>query len=213
MLELTKIEKELVKLSKNEKKRWQAIAMLLIKVRDEKLYESKSEESFSAWLNKLAENANLHPTGFWRFLAAGTYYLEKTGRDVDDLESVGVSAVKLELVKRIAEIEPSLEDDLFEKTITDNITVKELKDQLEILKDGLTMLDKRRADMLPVVNMFKDTLQNMTEYERAHVVGLLIASVHRTGNRQILEDVLVEINIPLSAESMGASAAEFSTSN
>ena len=38
MLEITKIEKELIKLSKSEKKKWQEIAILLIKVRENKLY-------------------------------------------------------------------------------------------------------------------------------------------------------------------------------
>ncbi len=58
MLEITKIEKELIKLSKSEKKKWQEIAILLIKVRENKLYISRAEDSFSSWLNKLAESAN-----------------------------------------------------------------------------------------------------------------------------------------------------------
>jgi hypothetical protein len=198
MLEITKIEKELIKLSKSEKKKWQEIAILLIKVREQNLFISQTENSYSAWLNKLAERANLHPSGFWRFLAAGTYYLEQTGKEVDALESIGISAHKLELVKKIAELEPALEKDLFEKVISDNVTVKELKDQFEILKDGLTSIDKKRSDMQYLVESFKDSLEsmNLTEYKR--VINHLIDSVHRTGNRQIIDEVLDGLNLPMS---------------
>lgn len=197
MLEITKIEKELIKLSKSEKKKWQEIAILLIKVRENKLFISQNEDSFSAWLNKLAERANLHPSGFWRFLGAGTYYLEQTGKEVDALESIGISAHKLELVKKISELEPSLEKDLFEKVISDNVTVKELKDQFEILKDGLTTLDKKRSDMNNLVESFKFTLESMNNSEYKRVINHLIDSVHRTGNRQIIEEVLEGLNIPM----------------
>ncbi len=197
MLEITKIEKELIKLSKSEKKKWQEIAILLIKVRENKLYISRSEDSFSSWLNKLAESANLHPSGFWRFLSAGTYYLEQTGKDVDALESIGISAHKLELVKKISEIQPELEAELFEKTVSDNVTVKELKDQFEILKDGLTSLDKKRSDMNILVESFKSTLESMNNSEYKRIINHLIDSVHRTGNRQIFDEVLEGLNIPM----------------
>lgn len=198
MLEITKIEKELIKLSKSEKKKWQEIAILLIKVREQNLFISQSESSFSAWLNRLAERANLHPSGFWRFLAAGTYYLEQTGKDVDALESIGISAHKLELVKKISELEPAIEKELFEKVISDNVTVKELKDQFEILKDGLTTLDKKRSDMNNLVESFKTSLNAMNNDDYKRVVNHLIDSVHRTGNRQIIDEVLEGLNLAIS---------------
>lgn len=195
MLEITKIEKELIKLSKSEKKKWQEIAILLIKVRENKLYISRAEDSFSSWLNKLAESANLHPSGFWRFLSAGSYYLEQTGKEVDALESIGISAHKLELVKKISEIQPELEAELFEKVISDNVTVKELKDQFEILKDGLTSLDKKRSDMNHLVLSFKNLLNSANTDEYKKIINHLIEVVHRLGNRQIFDEVLEGLNL------------------
>jgi len=195
MLEITKIEKELIKLSKSEKKKWQEIAILLIKVRENKLYISRSEDSFSSWLNKLAESANLHPSGFWRFLSAGSYYLEQTGKDVDALESIGISAHKLELVKKISELDPEIEKDLFEKVISDNVTVKELRDQFEILKDGLTSLDKKRSDMNHLVLSFKNLLSSANTDEYKKIINHLIEVVHRLGNRQIFDEVLEGLNL------------------
>lgn len=195
MLEITKIEKELIKLSKSEKKKWQEIAILLIKVRENKLYISRSEDSFSSWLNKLAESANLHPSGFWRFLSAGSYYLEKTGKEVDSLESIGISAHKLELVKKISELEPEIEMELFEKVISDNVTVKELRDQFEILKDGLTSLDKKRSDMNHLVLSFKELLSSANTDEYKKIINHLIEVVHRLGNRQIFDEVLEGLNL------------------
>lgn len=195
MLEITKIEKELIKLSKSEKKKWQEIAILLIKVRENKLYISRSEDSFSSWLNKLAESANLHPSGFWRFLSAGSYYLEKTGKEVDSLESIGISAHKLELVKKISELEPDIEMELFEKVISDNVTVKELRDQFEILKDGLTSLDKKRSDMNHLVLSFKNLLSSANTEEYRKIINHLIEVVHRLGNRQIFDEVLEGLNL------------------
>lgn len=195
MLEITKIEKELIKLSKSEKKKWQEIAILLIKVRENKLYISRSEDSFSSWLNKLAESANLHPSGFWRFLSAGSYYLEQTGKDVDALESIGISAHKLELVKKISELDPEIEKDLFEKVISDNVTVKELRDQFEILKDGLTSLDKKRSDMNNLVLSFKNLLSSANTDEYKKIINHLIEVVHRLGNRQIFDEVLEGLNL------------------
>ena len=197
MLEITKIEKELIKLSKSEKKKWQEIAILLIKVRENKLYISRSEDSFSSWLNKLAESANLHPSGFWRFLSAGTYYHEKTVKDLDALEYKGMRDHKLELVKKISKIQPELELKKKKKVISDNVTVKELKDQFEILKDGLTSLDKKRSDMNILVESFKCTLESMNNLEYKRIINHLIDSVHRTGNRQIFDEVLEGLNIPL----------------
>lgn len=194
MLEITKIEKELIKLSKSEKKKWQEIAILLIKVRENKLYISRSEETFSGWLNKLAESANLHPSGFWRFLSAGSYYLEKTGKDLDALESIGISAHKLELVKKISELDQQIELELFEKVTSDNVTVKELRDQFEILRDGLTSLEKKRTDMNHLVESFKNILNSANTEEYKKVASLFIEVVQRLGNRQILDEVLAELD-------------------
>lgn len=101
---LAAIEAELVRNAQSEKRRWQEVAGLLMRVERERLWQ-EAAPSFTAWLQGIARRADLQESVFWRCLKAGRIYLELSGRDALD-QNLDVSAESLELADKISRHAP-----------------------------------------------------------------------------------------------------------
>ncbi|MDB4975255.1 MAG: hypothetical protein JWN48_3596, partial [Myxococcaceae bacterium] len=74
------IETQLLERVRAEQRRWQDIAVLLMRVKREALWQGHAS-SFTAWVEGLARRADLQGSVFWRCLNAGRIYLELTGEE------------------------------------------------------------------------------------------------------------------------------------
>ncbi len=104
MSALAAIEAELVRNAQSEKRRWQEVAGLLMRVERERLWP-ETAPSFTAWLQGVARRADLQESVFWRCLKAGRIYLELSGREALD-QDLDVSAESLELADKISRHAP-----------------------------------------------------------------------------------------------------------
>lgn len=94
-MDLAALEAELLRLAQAEKRRWQQIAQLLMRVDRERLWVGQAL-SFTAWIQGMARRADLQESVFWRSLKAGRIYLELTGRDqLDAADSLSPEALEL----------------------------------------------------------------------------------------------------------------------
>lgn len=103
-MDLSNVEDELRRLAQAERRRWQQIAQLLMRVDRERLWEGHTA-SFTAWLQGMARRADLQESVFWRSLHAGRLYLELTGREELDADTA-LSPESLELADKIQRCAP-----------------------------------------------------------------------------------------------------------
>jgi hypothetical protein len=124
---LAHIEAELLDHAQAEKRRWQQIAKLLMKVDTERLWEGHAP-SFTAWVERMARRADLQESVFWRCLKAGRIYLELTGSAELDAGD-GVSAESLELADKIRRHAPkAVTNQVLERTLGGELSRAELRD-------------------------------------------------------------------------------------
>jgi hypothetical protein len=124
---LRDIEARLLQHAQAEKRRWQEIAQLLMRVDQERLWEGHAG-SFSVWLQGLARRADLQESIFWRCLKAGRIYVELTGRGELDLPP-HVSAESLELADKISRHAPQrITHEIVERTLDGELSRAELRD-------------------------------------------------------------------------------------
>src|SRR4051812_45562847 len=98
-MSLASLEKQLIERVREEQRRWQDVAVLLMRVKRETLWQGHAS-SFTAWVESLARRADLQSSVFWRCLNAGRIYQELTGETELD-PSLQVSAEALELADKI----------------------------------------------------------------------------------------------------------------
>lgn len=70
---LEDIEEQLIELARASAQRWQKIAVLMIEVEEQSLWEGVAE-SYTAWVRNLATKAEVHESNLWRALKAGKFY-------------------------------------------------------------------------------------------------------------------------------------------
>jgi DNA-binding transcriptional regulator YdaS (Cro superfamily) len=125
-MSLAAIEKQLLARVSDEQRRWQEIAVLLMRVKHEALWQGH-ESSFTAWVESLARRADLQGSVFWRCLNAGRIYLELTGKKELDATAT-VSAEALELADKIRRHAPrAVASELLERTLEGEVTRAELR--------------------------------------------------------------------------------------
>lgn len=124
---LSAIEAELLRHAVAERRRWQEIAALLMRVEKERLWEGHAP-SFTAWLKAMARRAELEESVFWRYLKAGRIYAELTGKDVLEVRSA-VSAESLELADKIMRVAPEpVAQEVITRTLDGALSRSELRD-------------------------------------------------------------------------------------
>ena len=125
-MSLAAIEKQLLARVSDEQRRWQDIALLLMRVKNEALWQGHAS-SFTAWVESLATRADLQGSVFWRCLNAGRIYLELTGKQELDA-TANVSAEALELADKIRRHAPkAVATPLLERTLDGAVTRAELR--------------------------------------------------------------------------------------
>ena len=126
-MNLARVEAELLDHARAERRRWQEIAGLLMRVEHERLWQGKAS-SFSAWLESLARRADLQESVFWRCLKAGRVYMTLSGSDRLDAPDA-VSAEALELTEKIARHAPKgVTREIVRGTLEGELSRAELRD-------------------------------------------------------------------------------------
>lgn len=127
-MSLAAIETELLDHARAEKRRWQQIAQLLMRVEAERLWVGATP-SFTAWLQGMARRADLQESVFWRCLKAGRIYQELTGGQSLDDSRLLVSAESLELADKICRHAPkAVASQVLERTLDGELSRTELRD-------------------------------------------------------------------------------------
>jgi hypothetical protein len=126
-MRLAAIEAQLIEQARAERRRWQDIAALLMRVEQEKLWEGHTA-SFTAWVEGIARRADFQQSVFWRCLKAGRIYLELTGRDELDAQT-NVSPEALELADKIRRHAPkAVVTEVLDRTLDGELSRTELRD-------------------------------------------------------------------------------------
>jgi hypothetical protein len=124
---LAAIETELIQRARAERRRWQDMAALLMRVDQERLWEGHAP-SFTAWLAGMARRTDLQESVFWRCLKAGRIYRELSGREDFD-QDLAVSAESLELADKIRRHAPrAVTHDVVERTLDGELSRTELRE-------------------------------------------------------------------------------------
>lgn len=125
-MHLTSLESELIRHVQAEKRRWQDIATIVMRVEREQLWSAHAG-SFSAWMGSVARRADVQESMIWRCLKAGRIYLELTGKAELD-GAIAASAESLELAEKISRHAPrAVADDVLERTLEGALSRAELR--------------------------------------------------------------------------------------
>lgn len=190
---LTEIESELKDLSSRQKKNWQRIVFLLITVQRDGLFQ-KSHSNFSEWLRAFAAEVGLHEATFWRYYTSGSYYLEKTGETVDQIEKVNVSPRKLEIVRRIEEHASVLGEELFKRVVSDdpNVTMSLLNKTWERIRDGRTQDEAKVLELQPTIEHLIEEFNQLSDQSKLSLFRSVLESIAAKGRRDILDRAIVQ---------------------
>ena len=154
-------ETTLLQLLKADRHNWTQIYRLMQSVEDEGLFAAGGFRSFTAWVNHLAEQAEVHVSLLWRRKKAGKFYASyeqraaERGVEVPALEAARVSADDLALVEKIAGGSEGAQDMLMEKVLAKEMTRKDLKAAWKLAKAerekrGRKVVRKSRHDTEPM---------------------------------------------------------------
>jgi len=139
VLWLEEIEEELISLARIATQRWQKIAVLMLDVEEQSLWQGAAP-SYTAWVQARAQKADVHESTLWRALQAGKFYLgvrEQQAADAPEhatqlpelgkLESTA-SPESFELIEKISRaVAPATTLDLVEKTLAGETTRQDLR--------------------------------------------------------------------------------------
>jgi hypothetical protein len=89
------IEEQLIELARASAQRWQKIAVLMIEVEQNELWQGAAR-SYTAWVRQLAARAGVHESNLWRALKAGTFYNEVRAQAVQAQQAVETQQERLE---------------------------------------------------------------------------------------------------------------------
>jgi hypothetical protein len=126
MSDLQSIEEELVRFARNEQRRWQDVASLIVRVERERLWVAHTV-SFTAWIQSVARRADLQESVFWRVLKAAKIYRELTGEEPHP--ELAISAESLELADKIRRHAPkAITHRVIEQTLGGELSRTELRE-------------------------------------------------------------------------------------
>jgi hypothetical protein len=124
--ELQTIEEELLVFARSERRRWQDVALLLVRVESERLWVTHTV-SFTAWIQSVARRSDLQESVFWRVLKAARIYRDLTGHDPQP--DLAVSAESLELADKIRRHAPrAVTHRVIEQTLEGELSRAELRE-------------------------------------------------------------------------------------
>ena len=133
MLNLNTVEKELTSLLDYDKKNWTHFYILLKKVEDEKLWESKYK-SFNQWVKDFCKKTKTHESILWNRKKAGRVYESyqkikaEKGEEVANIEDTNVSADALVILDKINRYDEEIASGLVDKVLNKEITNKDLRE-------------------------------------------------------------------------------------
>ena len=133
MLNLNTVEKELTSLLDYDKKNWTHFYILLKKVEDEKLWESKYK-SFNQWGKDFCKKTKTHESIVWNRKKAGRVYESyqkikaQKGEEVANIEDTNVSADALVILDKINRYDEEIASNLVDKVLNKEITNKDLRE-------------------------------------------------------------------------------------
>ena len=139
-MSLRDLEQQLIERAREEQRRWRDIAVLLMRVKHDALWEGHAP-SFTAWVESMARRADLQSSVFWRCLNAGRIYQELSGDPQLDVDP-RVSAESLELADKIRRHAPkAVAQEVLERTLEGELSRAELRrvwDTYRVASGGVT---------------------------------------------------------------------------
>ena len=131
---LKRIEEELAGYVKIDRKNWVRIYQLMHEVEKDKLYREREDtQTFTSWVNHLADSMHVHVSLLWARLKAGRSYAEyearaeQQGRTVIPLADVAVSPDSLNLCEKVAGKNAAEMDKLIDKVVSGDLTRDDLR--------------------------------------------------------------------------------------
>ena len=125
---LDQAEERIQKLLSPNEADWKKAARIAIEVQDKKLYEQQFN-SFTAWVDRIAQKCDRQSSLIWRHIKASRYYLQLRGSEnleiLTEIKAAPEALERLEKVKRNAP-QPVFEK-LKEKVLAGEATVRECR--------------------------------------------------------------------------------------
>ena len=173
--ELKQIEGKLSTYLKSDRRNWADTFILMRRVRDEELY-TNDYESFTQWVNALADRNHYHQSTLWNRFNAGNTYAEyaarkkKAGREVKPIEKVNISPDTIALVGTIANRSKDTEyaDELMDKALEHNLSRQDLRDVNRKIRDEHGHVSRNigrnveNKEIFVTANMMVSAFQNDT---------------------------------------------------
>lgn len=176
---LATIEAQIIDLTHKDIKGWTEMAELIIRVQNEKLYESQNI-SFTKWVRQLSNKAHVHESLLWRRLKAGRFYLrvkaaeEKKGRKkLPEINHIQVSPDNFILIKDIVGNDEGEATLLIQKLLNGQITRKELS----AARDSIVKQRERTGIKHPANGYDRDKVQVNSTDEISAKTGITAAKL------------------------------------
>lgn len=111
-LQLDQVENQISQLLGQNETNWKKVAQLAIHTQQKELYKKKYN-SFTAWVNSIAQSCDRQPSLIWRYIKAAKYYLHTVGSE--DLELLDEALAPPEALEKLEKIERNAPQSVFEK--------------------------------------------------------------------------------------------------
>lgn len=175
--ELKQIEGKLSTYLKSDRRNWADTFILMRRVRDEELY-TNDYESFTQWVNALADRNHYHQSTLWNRFNAGNTYAEyaerkkKAGQEVKPIEQVNISPDTIALVGTIANRSKDTKyaDELMDKALEHDLSRQDLRDVNRKIRDEHGRVSRNigrnveNKEIFVTANMMVSAFQNDTSW-------------------------------------------------
>lgn len=119
------------------KRTWVGVYELIARVEEKELYRPDFK-SFTAWIEEEARQEGVAESLLWHRKSAGDFYREwAKGKDAPALaDGERLSEENLNIVRKIAKIDPERGDELMDAMVQHGLSTKELRREWRELRDG-----------------------------------------------------------------------------
>lgn len=135
--ELQNIEAQLTTIITTNKKAWVEIYKLLKIIETRELWRITSY-TFTGWLKSFSERNKISISLLWRIKQAGKFYEEfqnrNTDKDIPNLSNVKLPVESLNLIERIAGSNEEIADNMMNRLLNKEISIKDLRSAWETTK-------------------------------------------------------------------------------
>lgn len=133
----TDIQHELHRLLSGGERTWVGVYEIMDRVASEKLFLPDCK-SFSAWVREEGRREGVSESLLWHRKSAGDFYREwAKGKDAPALaDGERLSEENLNIVRKIAKIDPERGDELMDAMVQHGLSTKELRREWRELRDG-----------------------------------------------------------------------------